>query len=195
MKHLVTIRVPLFVASICMTSFVHGDSSLPNSVASPVPAQTECNSKYLKADSSVHAKDIVGMYRHSVNLPPHSAFPSEERPSGYNYLAITLTGNNQLRVRLITKEVNGHQCGLDNSALLCGRSIQIIPREDEKAVLESLKQPAPQLNVTKNQILFTQKLDGNYVWGSPYCGALGGLSHSFKRATRNQKIDNSVFNQ
>lgn len=163
--------------------------------AKPMAAQAGCNSEDLRGQSSVRVEDIVGMYRQSVNLPPHSSFLSDGKPSGYNYLALTSTGSTHLRVRLVTKEINGHECSLDNQALLCGRSIQIIPSDEEESALERVQQPAPKLRISPNSILFAQKSDGNYVWGNPYCGALGGLYHSFKRATRNQTIDNSVFSQ
>lgn len=193
-KNYLASRALFLVVSICTAFSAFGDAPAVGNAAKPA-AQNSCNAEDLHGQPSVRVKDIVGMYRHSVNLPPHSAFPADGKLSGYNYLAITSDGDNRLRVKLITQEIDGHECGLDNRALLCGQVINIIPSDDEAAALQRVKHYAPKLQVSSQNINFMQNLDGTFAWGYPYCGLKGGLNHSFKRSTRNQKIDNSIFNQ
>ena len=189
------IRHLLLVISVCAALSTHADTPAPSDASKSKAVQSSCKTQNLREQESVRVRDVVGMYRQKVDLPPHSAFPSDGKPSGYNYLAITSLGDSVLRVRLITKEINGHDCGFDSQALLCGRTIRLLPNEEEKSALEISKQLAPRLQVTKNYIAFTSNADGTVVSGSPYCGNRGMLNKNFKRISRNSQIDSSVFNQ
>lgn len=160
-----------------------------------VTVPTVCNAEYQRDNSNLHAQDIAGLYRQSVEgLPAYIGRP-EEKLSGYNYLAITSLAGNRLRVRLSTKEINGHDCGFDSEAMLCGRTIRLVPNEDERSILDRRKLPVPNLRVTANQIAFIPYANGAFVWGSPYCGTMGYLRQSFSRDTRKLKFDDSIFNQ
>lgn len=154
-----------------------------------------CNPEDQRDNSSIRIQDIAGLYSNSVEGQSAYVGRSEEKISGNNYLAITTLIGNRLRVRLSTKEINGHDCGFDSEALLCGRTIQLMPSQEERAVLDTRKLPIPSLRVTENQIEFIPYADGAYVWGSPYCGAMGYLRHSFLRDTRKLKFDDAVFDQ
>lgn len=154
-----------------------------------------CNAEDQRDKSNIRAPDIAGLYRQSVEGLPAIIGRPEEKLSGYNYLAITPLAGNRIRVRLSTKEINGHDCGFDSEALLCGRTIRLIPNEEEKAALAVGKQSVPSLRVTANQIAFIPDAEGYFVSGNSYCGNRGSLTQSFKRSTRNLQIDDSVFNQ
>jgi hypothetical protein len=182
------------VISICAAFPAFGDVRVVSNAARPV-AQSSCSAEDLRGRPSARIKNIVGMYQHSVNGLPAYAYPSDESRTGYNYLAIIALGGNQLRVRLTTKEINGHDCGFDSRALLCGRTIRLLPNEEERSTLKITKQSTPSLLVTKNFIAFTSAADGTVVSGSPYCGNRGSLNQKFNRISRNSQIDNSVFNQ
>lgn len=170
---------------------------MPTGISSshPIDQKAICSTEELHVKSSVRVKDIVGMYRQPIDLPPHSAFPLDPKPSGYNYLAISEIAGNRLHVKLITKEIDGHECSLDNDAVLCGQRILITPNKEEKASLDRVKQTTPKLDVSSRSIQFSPNPDGTFTWGYPYCGSKGGLNQSFKRSSRDQKIDNTVFNQ
>lgn len=157
--------------------------------------QSTCAEEDQRDGSNIRVQDIGGLYRQSVEGLPAIIGRPEEKFSGYNYLAITPLAGNKIRVRLSTKEINGHDCGIDSEALLCGRTIRLIPNEEEKSALNINKQPVPRLRVTENNIGFISDSDRNFVSGNPYCGAMGYLRQSFLRGTRKLKIDDSVFNQ
>ena len=163
--------------------------------ASAAVSPINCNPEDLRDDSNIRIQDIVGLYNKSVDGQSAQVGRPEEKLSGNNYLAITSLVGNRLRVRLSTKEINGHDCGFDSEALLCGRNIRLMPSQEDKAILYARKLPIPSLRVTENQIAFMPYADGTYVWGSPYCGAMGYLRHSFLRDTRIFKFDDAVFDQ
>lgn len=146
----------------------------------------KCADENMREHSRIRAEDIVGMYQQPVNLPPNSAFSSDKKSSGYNSLTITENGGNRLHIKLATQEIDGHECGLDNDALLCGRKILIVPSEEEKMSLERTRQTAPILYVSSQSIKFAPLPDGTFSWGYPYCGMKGGLNHNFKRSSRIQ---------
>lgn len=154
-----------------------------------------CANEDQRDGSNIRVQDIEGLYRQSVEGLPAIIGRPEEKLSGYNYLAITPLAGNKIRVRLSTKEINGHDCGIDGEALLCGRTIRLIPNGEEKSALDINKQPVPRLRVTENNIGFIPDSNKNFVSGNPYCGAMGYLRQSFVRGTRKLKIDDSVFNQ
>lgn len=159
-------------------------------------AQTACNDEDLRDGSNIRVQDIEGLYRQSVEGLPAIIGRPEEKLSGYNYLAITPLAGNKIRLRLSTKEINGHDCGIDSKALLCGRTIRLEPNEDELKKLRELNLPTPYLNITRSQIFFASIGKPQlYGWQRLYCGNMGSLNHSFKRSSRDLKIDNSIFNQ
>lgn len=183
------------VAAICTTLPTYGNTPGEVNAAKPVASQASCSAEDLRGRTNVRVKDIVGMYRQSVGGLPAYGWPSTEKRSGSNYLAITSVEGNQLRVKLASKEINGHNCSLDSQALLCGASIRLIPSDEEKSALDITKQPTPSLRVTGSHITFNVNPDSAVVSGYPYCGNRGALNQSFKRITRSSQIDNSVFNQ
>jgi hypothetical protein len=138
---------------------------------------------------------IIGLYRQSVDGLPAHAWDSPETLSGNNYLAITRAGPGELRVRVSTKEVNGHDCGFDSRAILCGSEIWIVPNQEEEKALAASRQTAPKLAITHREIKFLRNPDGTAVSGAPYCGNRGALDEAFKRRKRNAKIDDSLFTQ
>lgn len=146
-------------------------------------------------NSNIHAQDIAGLYSQSVEGLSAIIGRPEEKRSGYNYLAITPLSGNRIRVRLSTKEINGHDCGFDSEALLCGRTIWLMPSEVERSTLDLRKLPIPRLQVTTNQIAFIPDAEGTFVWGSPYCGAMGYLRQNFSRDTKKLRFDDAIFNQ
>lgn len=161
-----------------------------------VVAPTECNDEDRRDNLSIHAQDIAGLYRQPVEgLPAHIGRPGE-RLGGYNYLAITLLAGSRIRVRLNTKEINGHDCSFDSEALLCGRTIRLVPNDEELKKLRELNLPMPYLNITQSQISFASiERPQLYGWQRLYCGNMGSLNHSFKRSARDLKIDDAVFDQ
>lgn len=183
------------VVAICTTLSTYGDTPETAKAPKPIAIQAGCSAEDLRGQPSIRARDIVGMYRHSVDGLPAYAWPSDEKRHGYNYLAITSVEGDQLRVRFVSKEINGHNCSIDSQALLCGHSIRLLPSDEEKSVLDISKQSIPSLRVTGSRIAFTSYSDGTVVSGHPYCGNRGALNHSFMRSTRSSKIDNSAFNQ
>jgi hypothetical protein len=156
--------------------------------------ESVCNPKDFHNRQTVNVKDIVGMYRQSVKGLPAYMYPSDEKRTGYNYLAITEIGGNKLRIRLTTKEINGHDCGFDNNAIMCGQAIMIIPSQEETNALQRAKQSIPRLIISSRSIEFTPDTTGSYAGSQTYCGQRGRLDHRFSRISRRSKIDLSVFN-
>lgn len=154
-----------------------------------------CNDQTKVGKAPIGVKSLAGLYRRSVAESPAQVGRPEERLHGFDYLAITPLSEKRLRVRLSTKEINGHDCGFDSEALLCGPVILLMPNDDERNQLEARELPVPRLFVTKKQIAFMPSSDGTYVWGSPYCGAMGYLRHSFQRITRRTNFDDRIFDR
>jgi RTX calcium-binding nonapeptide repeat (4 copies) len=185
----------LLLISICVLVSSDADAQEIININKSTVVQLNCNSHDLHGNEPLQVNSIAGLYRLKVDLPAHIAFPSDGKPTGFNYLAITAIGGNVLRVRLTTKEINGHSCGFDSQAVLCGRTIRLLPSDEDKSALENSKQLIPSLQVTTSHISFTPNADGTVISGSPYCGKQGALNHRFSRTTRNLQINNSVFNQ
>jgi uncharacterized protein len=183
------------VASIPMTSSVDANNTGQVRGAASAILLTACNAEDMRDKLNIRIQDITGLYRQSVDGLPAYVGRSEEKRRGYNYLAITPLAGNRVRIRLSTREINGHDCGFDSEAVLCGRIIRLIPSDEEKSTLDIRKLPIPNLRVTANQIAFIPDANGSYVWGSPYCGAMGYLRQIFSRATRKMKFDDAIFDQ
>lgn len=183
-----------FLALLSTFSVYGGAPSAEDNIKSATE-RASCIKHDLQLNSNVRVKDIVGMYRQSVAELPAALGDSNEKRTGYNYLAISSKDGNLLRVRLATKEINGHDCGFDSRALLCGSTIQLLPNKADQETLESNNQSIPSLKVTKDHIAFATNSDGTVTSGSPYCGAMGYLRHSFARKTRAGNIATSNFSQ
>jgi uncharacterized protein len=184
------------LTSVPLASSVSADKTGQTRGSASTALGTACNEEDRSGKSNIQAQDIAGLYRESVEGSPAYVGRPEERRSGYNYLAITPLAGNRLRVRLSTKEINGHDCGFDSEALLCGRIIRLTPNEEELKRLRGLNLPAPYLYITQNDISFASIGHPElYGWQRLYCGNMGSLNHAFKRSTRHSKIDDALFDQ
>ena len=116
------IRAHFSWALLCTAIFMCDLATAQVNAAVPSSDEVSCRAEDLREQPHVQAKDIVGMYRHSVEGLPAYLWSSDEKRTGYNYLAITSLGGDRLRLKLVTKEINGHDCNLDSQALFVGES-------------------------------------------------------------------------
>ena len=125
-----------------------------------------CSSETVRgANSASMIGEIVGFYKEPVS----NALLEKDTPTSlrHNYLAISTMQDGSLRIRLSTKERNGHNCGFDSKALLCGQTIYLLPNRDEAEQLGRTGQEPPALLVSKNQIRFQKwprKSEQRYKW-------------------------------
>jgi len=181
--------------STSVISSTNANNAEPGSAETSVTEPISCD-KNTHGNSKVRVQDIAGLYRQSVSGQPAYIGRPEEKLSGYNYLAVSPLEGNRIRVRLSTKEINGHDCFFDRDALLCGRTIRLIPTSEDLKSLIDLNLPTPYLNITQNEISFASIGRPHlYEWQRLYCGNMGSLNHSFKRSTRELKFDGSIFSK
>ena len=159
-------------------------------------AQEKCPANQENPTNWVWAKkNLTGMYRSPVS--PSLLEKDTPEKWRYNYLAINdiSTHDGTMRVLLHSPQPNGHDCGIDSRAKLCGRIIHLIPRESERESLKSREVKVPTILISKRSIKFQSALDGSVHFGPPYCGIMGSLDQSFSTNSKRASIEYSVFEQ
>lgn len=142
---------------------------------------------------TVSSKALAGLYVQPSGYREPDGGSIADKSRLFNYLAITPVRANVIHLQLRTAERNGHDCRIDSLAMICGSRITLQPNEEEAAELARLQRGVPQLAVTSGHISFMRNPDGGYTWGTPYCGAMGYLTHQFLRSSRRTSFDPNIF--
>lgn len=157
------------------------------------PAESFSCPKSTGVERKISVGAIAGLYRRRAQIgkPEPQAEISESRR--YDYLAITPSAGDVVRVRLSTVERNGHDCHLDSYAAICGSQIFLRPGKEDLETLARRGMAVPRLAISPRSIYFVDDESAGFTSGPPYCGTMGYLRHSFPRSDRKTSFDASIF--
>lgn len=168
-----------------------GEAQSPTRADSP----SLCVGNVEQGSSEAGGRSISGLYLLKDRTVPANAWPSGDTRDGADVLAISPLKGNRIRLRLKTREINGHDCEIDTEALVCGEIIHFQPSDEERGVMTRRGLLPPTMRIGLDSIAFVPAPDGTYYSGPPYCGTQGYLQHAFPRRSRQIDFQDSQIHQ